>query len=178
MTLEPDQGAVKWVASRLNADPRDFEPYRSAFVRNRHGAICAGIVFSRYRPKARSVEISVAADSPHWLSRGVIRGCLRYAFGTLNCIRLEAHTKDTGGAGYILESFGFTYEGALRRAWDGVNDTSVFSLLWNEAGRWYNPENCSEVKNGRTRAAADPRPDAGQPGSPGDEPVQPVHALG
>ena len=175
MTLEPNQSAVKWVAARLNADPRDFEPHRSAFVRDRHGAICAGIVFSRYRPKARSVEISVAADNPRWMSRGVIRECLWYAFGVLDCLRLEAHTKAGSRANGILLQFGFTYEGTLRRAWDSVNDTDVWSLLWNEAGRWYD---CSEVKNGRQRAAAGPRSDAGQPGPPGPEPVQPVHALG
>ena len=46
----------------------------------RRGALAAAVIFHEWQPRARTLQLSMAADTPQWATRDVIRGLFRYAF--------------------------------------------------------------------------------------------------
>lgn len=49
------------------------------------GVLCAGFVYHDWQPEAETIEISAAATSPRWVSRGAVRLAFGYPFEQLGC---------------------------------------------------------------------------------------------
>lgn len=93
----------------LQLDIKNFGP-SSAIGILRDGKLVGGAVYNNFRWP--TIQISVAASSPKWASKEMIRAILRYPFVQLDCSRISAVCKETN---YRIREFnartGFIQEG-------------------------------------------------------------------
>ena len=78
LVFDQDAAVAEWVTRRIEHIDQ-FGPYVAIGVADGDKPI-AGAVFNEWQPKFNTMEISVAADSPRWAQRGIIRGLLSYPF--------------------------------------------------------------------------------------------------
>ena len=134
-----------WVAARLpiTTDHRDFGPFTTMGVFDvrdgRQPALIAAAVFHRYRQF--DLEITFAADTPRWATRGVIRAILQYPFVQLGCERVTTIVGRRNKRSRKLQrGLGFREEGIVRRGYDGRQDAVIYGMLRCEC-RWLEDEN-------------------------------------
>lgn len=84
MTPFWDDRVADWVAHHIDGCERGFGQCRALGVHDGKNLV-AGIVFHNWVPEDRVIEISSAATTPKWLTRGVMKTALTYAFDGLNC---------------------------------------------------------------------------------------------
>ena len=104
----------------------------------RDGKIIAAVIFNSYReaPHGGSIQGSMAADDPRWLTRAVLGSIFAYVFLQLGCSRFWLEiAKPNKPARRFVERLGFVYEGSGRRAWDGKIDSCMYAMLPSEC-RW------------------------------------------
>ena len=68
----------QWVVDRIPYVD-DFGPSVALGVVSNNRLIC-GVVYNDYYPQYRTMQVSIAADSPMWARRGNIAGLLAYPF--------------------------------------------------------------------------------------------------
>lgn len=78
-----DAAVAAWVVDQIpHMDmPREYAAIGVA----RDGALVAGVIYHNFLPDYRGIEISMAATSARWATRGVIRALLAYPFEQLGC---------------------------------------------------------------------------------------------
>lgn len=97
----------------------------------REGVLEAGMIFSNYR--GFEVELTIAAKSPRWATRDVLRAIFHVAFVQLGCVRFMVKiAKNNKRARKLAEGVGFQYEGKLRNGYDGLKDAIVYGMLSRE----------------------------------------------
>lgn len=102
----------------------------------RNGKIIAGCVYHRYYPDFGDIEMSIAADTPLWSTKFNILALLDYPFNQLKCHRVTALTQGRNTRiRRFLEGIGFKQEGCIRQGFID-DDTIVYGMLKDEAGRW------------------------------------------
>jgi RimJ/RimL family protein N-acetyltransferase len=131
---------IEWAQQRM---PHRVEwgPARAIGVAT-GGKLLAAIIYSRMEtmPHGNMLEVSIAADSPDWCRRGVLRALFHYPFIQLNCVRMHARIgRKNKRARRLIEGLGFRLEGMGRKAYDGRQDAAVYSLLRHEC-RWISQE--------------------------------------
>ena len=140
-----------WVRARIPyMDPEGFGPCQALGVMDSKDKVIGGVVFHGWNSHYRSIEVSCAADSAKWLSRGIIHAILSYPFEQLGCERVSSATKaDDKRTRHVLEALGFQYEGTGRRMF-GDHDGVGYSLLRDEwrAGRFGQRVIAGKVSNG------------------------------
>lgn len=116
--------------------------------------LVAGVVYHSYIPDYRSIEMSMASESPAWAKRGIIRALLHYPFEQLDCIRVSVAIPHTNKRALrFVKGIGFTHEGTLRRAF-GRKHAVILSMLRPEfRHRHWRMEHGEEVGRLATRAA-------------------------
>lgn len=98
-------------------------------------------VFHWFREKDADVELSLAADTPKWATRGNFRALMHYAFIQLGCRRISAHTaRGNKRVRKFLEGTGFVQEGRLRFALNRREHVICYGMLREEC-RWLGKEN-------------------------------------
>lgn len=86
-------------------------------------------------------EVSMAA-MPGGVTRGLLRLVAQYSFEMLGCKRITCRVKASNGRMVeLMHRLGFTLEGRLREAVDGV-DVLVFGMLKRECKWVANPQRC------------------------------------
>ncbi len=122
---------ASWVSEQLGG--LDFGQAKAIGVLDGETLI-AGVVYNNYRP--HSVEASIAAASPRWATRSVLRGIFQYPFELLKVRRLSV-TCDAANSNSrrFVERLGFAFEGIGREAWPTGVDAAVYSMLPNEC-KW------------------------------------------
>ena len=127
-----------WVASRIaGCEPMDFRPCEAAGVLDGEGRMLAGVVYHGFRRANRTIEMSVAADTPRWATPGIIRDVLAYPFGQLGVLKAVAMVDpDDARTVRFVTGLGFEREAVLRRHIAGrdVAIHSMFRETW--LGRW------------------------------------------
>lgn len=79
-----DKEVAEWVVQRI-PHAHDFGLCTALGIGDaERGKIYAGVVFHTYQPEYRNIQLSMAADSPLWATRSMIRRLLNYPFGQLN----------------------------------------------------------------------------------------------
>lgn len=134
---------IPLTAKRLTRDPtcQPFGPCVAAGIIDSEGRLIAGVVYHNYDVDCASVEMSFAADSPRWLTRGIICTLLRYAFSTAHCNRITGVTpRKATSARRFLDKFGFRREGVATDGF-GDDDAVISRLLKREwqATKWAKP---------------------------------------
>jgi len=81
-----DALVAEWVAARIPhiGGPDAFGPHATVGVAN-DDKLIAGIVYHNYLPRYGHCEISFAADTPRFATRGVIRALLSVPFEQYAC---------------------------------------------------------------------------------------------
>lgn len=132
-----DEAVGAWVQARIPNMPRLPAPFVGIGVLS--GAqLVAGVLFHGYVPEFGVIEVSIAADTPRWISRQRVSLILGYPFRQLRCGRVGAAIMAANTRSVRLcEGLGFQREGLLRRGFGG-DDAVVLGLLredW-ERGRY------------------------------------------
>jgi RimJ/RimL family protein N-acetyltransferase len=122
-----------WAAMRLGVPgisrAEDFGPFEAIAVLV-DGALAAVVVYHGYQPERQSIEMSVAADTPAWLTRKVILEVLRYPFEQLSINRAGAGVPHRNRKALRLDKgVGFREEGVLRDAFGPGNHCVVLRML-------------------------------------------------
>lgn len=134
-----DEAVGAWVLSRIPSMPRLPVPYVGIGV-VQGAQLVAGVLYHGYVPEFGSIEVSIAADTPKWISRQRVSLILGYPFRQLRCQRVGAGIMASNKRSIRLcEGLGFKREGVLRRGF-GRDDAVILGLLreeW-ERGRYGN----------------------------------------
>lgn len=100
------------------------------------GNLEAAVIFNNYRPDARDIYLTIAADTPSWISKGRLNQIFSYVFEQLNCNRLSLMIRRKNKrARKLAEGLGFKYEGNKRKGYDGIDDGIEYGMLKSEC-RW------------------------------------------
>lgn len=135
LVFNDDFAVGEWVARRIPhvGSSREWGAFRAIGIARGDQPI-AGAVYNNSR--GFDMEISFAADSPRWATRGMVRAILAYPFVQCGCTRLTAVTaKRNKRARRLVEGLGFKQEGCLRRGLDGRQDAILYGLQ-HEQCRW------------------------------------------
>jgi len=141
-----DKWISDWVAERLpgNFTGEDFTPCVAIGLMDK-GELIAGCVYSNYRPGAKNIELSFAADTPAWATRSNIKSFLAYPYLQLGCNRVTAiiDSRNINSLKFV-NRLGMNCEGRMRRAMDGVHDAVIYGMLFDEC-KWFE----KELRNGK-----------------------------
>ena len=89
-----DANVSRWVAERIpHVD--DFGPCSALGVVNSKGEPVAGVVFHDYQPKCGTIQISMAANTPRWATKRIIKEILAYPFYQLGVRKVWTATPHT-----------------------------------------------------------------------------------
>lgn len=133
LVLGQDEAVAHWVARQLGFDdPHFFGPSRAILIATGADEPMAGIVFHSYRDLYKSCDISMAAVSPRWATRGVIHALLSYPFDQLKCQRVQVTIPlKNARARRFCKGIGFVQEGIIRRGF-GADHAVIMGMLDRE----------------------------------------------
>lgn len=138
-TPEQNAALAEWAAERIEAvRGRDFGPCQAAAV-IRDARIAAAVVFHDWQPGARSLQVSMAADTALWASREVLRDLFRYGFVTNGAFVLWTAIPHTSARVIRFNrGIGMRHEGVLRHRFGPKVHAAMFSMTrpeW-ERSKW------------------------------------------
>lgn len=87
--------------------------------------------------RENSMEMTIAADTPRWATRGNIRAFLHYPFMQqgVSHVRAVVHQKNHRSR-KLVKGFGFKLEGVLRHAAKDGKNLMLYGMIRKEANRW------------------------------------------
>lgn len=128
-----DDEIRQWVATELGIPVAPGESVRSIGVVF-DDKLIAGIVYHDYT--GFMVQCSMATTDKHWCQKGVVKAFMNYPFENLGVTRFHATcARKNKKMRKLFEQLGFKYEGCARKAYDGVQDAMIYSILRDES-RW------------------------------------------
>lgn len=110
-----DQHVAEWVRRRIPhmAEGRFVEPFTAIGVVDAEGHPVAGTVWNQFSPGI-AIEASMAASSPIWAQKGVIRAILSYPFLQLEVNKVYTVVPHTNVRTLrFLKGIGFVQEAVL-----------------------------------------------------------------
>lgn len=124
---------VHWVAQRIRNS--SFGPEATAIGLEENGLIVCGVVYSQY--SGTDIQMSIAAETPRWCTRGNLRAFFHYPFEQLGCVRVTVLTaKANKRTRKLVEGLGFTLEGVHPKGMpDGVQTALSYGML-REKCKW------------------------------------------
>lgn len=119
-----------WVKARLPTMQREdsFGEFTAigVTVDNR---LAAGFIYNNWQPRYRSIEMSIAADTPKWISKNIVHNLLAYPFWQLNINRLVLVTAaDNIRACRLGDGLGFVREAEMKEFF-GDKDAVAFRMF-------------------------------------------------
>ena len=133
----PQNLVLDYVAERIGTQADQLQPAVGVAVLQ-SGKIIGGVVFNNYHKLKNGswCELSAATDDPSSVSRKVLRVIFGYPFIQLGVSRLKAECSTANErCRSFLVRLGFVLEGISRKAYDGAEDSCVYSMLPSEC-RW------------------------------------------
>lgn len=111
-----DSQVMLWVARNIpGIDTLDYGKAVALGVVSEEGQALAGVVFNEYRPQYGTIQVHVAAISPKWCTRNIVREILAYPFLQLKVNKVwSAMAHDNERAIRFNKGIGFKQEGTLR----------------------------------------------------------------
>lgn len=139
---------ANWAATKIPhvpdgfGDPAKYQAIGIASGPGERDELYAVVVFHDLQPTCRTVQISMAARSPKWATKGVLRALLWYPFVQLGVFKVWTATpSDNERALRFNEGIGFKREAALRHHGGPGRHCVVCSMIepeWRKS-RWYVP---------------------------------------
>lgn len=100
------------------------------------GQLIAGVVYHRYHPEWKNIEMTIAANTARWATKDAIGSFLAFPFYQYGCNRVTACvSRRNKRCLRFLRGIGFKTEGVIRRGY-GNHDLIVMGMLKKEAARW------------------------------------------
>tara|TARA_R110000803_G_scaffold39641_2_gene85526 strand:- start:2954 stop:3409 length:456 start_codon:yes stop_codon:yes gene_type:complete len=142
-----DKEVSDWVAERLTFVPNiDFGPHTSIGVVTETKLI-AGVVYHDYHKNFRTIQISMAADSPMWATKRNIKSLLEYPFLNLKVykvwIGVPADNKRALDNNFHI---GFKQEAVLAHYFGPKKHCVMARMLLPDFKRLYGVENGKEFR--------------------------------
>lgn len=75
-----DEAIAEWVARRIpHMNGSGFKDFTAIGIADGTRPI-AGVVYNEFHPSHKTMQVSMAASTPRWAQRGIIKACLHYPF--------------------------------------------------------------------------------------------------
>jgi Acetyltransferases, including N-acetylases of ribosomal proteins len=131
IVFDDSDAVASWVLARL-PDVHGFGQCVALGVADKNGTLLMGIVFSDYQPQWGTMQLSIAADSPRWAHKGIIKQLLAYPFEQAGVQKLwAAHEHTNVRAQRLSKGLGFKHEGTLAQHF-GPRKHAVISRMFRE----------------------------------------------
>lgn len=126
-----DADVAGWVASRIpHVGAAGFGPCRAIAVMGADGRALAGLVYHEYNEQAGTVQLSMAAESPMWATRGTIRALLSVPFEQFKCFKVWTATPHGNARALkVNEHIGFKREATLAHHYGRGNHAIICRML-------------------------------------------------
>lgn len=148
-TVRNDSANVaRWVADLIpDVRAQGFGNCKAIGVIGNNGEPLGGAVFHDYQPGYRTMSVSVAAISAHWITRRIIADILSYPFGELGLFKVwSAIAIGNLRSQRFCSGIGFTKEGTLRHQFGHKNHAVMYGMTAPEFKAKYH----KELTNGQT----------------------------
>lgn len=141
-----DRAVTDWVIERIpESDPSSFWPCTTIGVVS-GGRLIAGVVYHDWKPRYGTIELSMAADSPLWAKRPVIKSLLAYPFEQLGANKaFVVMPLDNERILKTVEHIGFTREAVLAHQLGPKRHAVVSRMLKADYVRLYGGIHGQEV---------------------------------
>ena len=134
-----DLAAATWAVEQIPhvADVDALGPFAALAVEHR-GEVVAACVYHRWVPEYGSCELTFAARSPRWATRGTIRALLAVPFEQFKCFSVgcgvpHAHER----ARKLVRGIGFVQEGVRRHGFGPKRHAVIYSMTRLEFERLF-----------------------------------------
>jgi len=136
-----DAEIADWVAQRLpHVGVGNFGQCAAIGVVS-NGQLIAGVVYNEYQREYGTIAVSVAADTPRWAAKGIIRAMLSYPFNQLNVNKVwSAMIHTNSRAIRFNKGIGFTQEAVLRDHFGPGNHAVVTRMMKRDFVNRYEKE--------------------------------------
>lgn len=134
-----DQEVADWVAQRIpHLRGPGFGACRAIGVISDQGEMLAGVVYHDFQAAYETIQLSMAADSPRWAKRGVIRGLLHYPFEQVGIHKLWTATPHTNTRAIKFnKGVGFKQEAVLAHQFGVGTHGVICRMLSADYNRLY-----------------------------------------
>lgn len=107
----------------------------------------AGVVYNEHYPDYGTMQLSMAADTPRWAQRGIVKGLLHYPFEQVGVFKLWTATPEANGRAIKFNlGAGFRKEAMLRHHFGRRNHAVICSMLVNEYRKRYKEDARGEIE--------------------------------
>lgn len=141
---------AKWVAKRIPfVGERGFGNCVAVGVEDKNGNALCGVVYHDWQPQFSTMAFSIAAESPRWAHRNIIRQLFAYPFEELNVQKLWTATPSSNAPALRLcKGVGMIQEATLYRHF-GKDNAIINRMMRKDYLRLYGAKN---EQNTRTAA--------------------------
>lgn len=137
LVFQPREYLMRWAMERIHgAIPLRLDSdWQVIGLIDDHEDVKCVCVYHDYREK--SMEMTIAADTPKWATRGNIRAFLHYPFCQqgVNHVRAVVHCKNHRSR-RLVSGLGFKLEGVLRHAAKDGKNLMLYGMVRKDADRW------------------------------------------
>jgi RimJ/RimL family protein N-acetyltransferase len=155
LIFDQSERVAAWVVANIPhmAGWGDFGACKAIGVVDDHGQAIAGAVFHDYQPKYKTVQLSMAATSPRWATRGNIYWILRYPFEEIGINKVWTATSHLNERALRFnEGIGFKREAVLAHHFGHKQHAVICRMFRSDYARLVERLNHGKVLEG-TRAA-------------------------
>lgn len=134
-----DADVAEWAVARIPhvGSVDALGPFRAVGVANGAGLVAA-CIYHRWVQEYASCEITFAAATPRWASRGLIRGLLAVPFLQYGCNRVNLTIPhDNTRAERFVKGVGFLREGCARHGFGPKRHALIYGMLRREFDRMF-----------------------------------------
>jgi len=132
-----DEVLCAWAAQRIKDMPAGFEATARA-IGVMDDVLIAAVIYHDYHQKHGTCQISVAADSPKWAQRGIIRALLSVPFEQYGVQKLWSVMAQSNKRAIRFNlGIGFKQEAVLRHQFGRGNHAVMTSILDKEYRKLY-----------------------------------------
>jgi len=131
---------AQWVSKNIaHMQGAEFGPLEAIGVIDDDGTLVAGVVFHDYQPAFKTIQVSVAASTPRWFNRRILKEILAYPFERLRVNLIwSSIVHDNARAIRFNKGIGFVQEGVARYRF-GSKHAYVSSMTFKEYKKKYHP---------------------------------------
>ena len=103
----------EWVSQQIPEVNNGFQDATAIGVISQ-GKLIAGVVYNEWQPEYKTIQLNIAATSPMWARKEVIRGLLAYPFCQVNVFKCWLTIpSDNKKSLKMTDHVGFTKEGIM-----------------------------------------------------------------
>lgn len=129
----------EWVARRIpEVRPLGFSTCQAIGVLSKDGMPVGGVVFHDWQPAFKTIAVSVASDTPRWLTHRIVADILSYPFEQIGVFKVWATVSlDNERSLRLVQGLGFSKEATLRHQFGYRKHAAFFGMTAPEFSAKY-----------------------------------------